>query len=235
MAQLNDFISQVKGEGLMHTNRFAITMALPRGVNAGGVDIRKVLLFCDSVTLPGVTISTTPAFTYGEAREMPYEKLFAPATFSFFVDNSMNVKKLFDVWQGSIIDPQTRQTNYYRNYITDIQIDMYDVYDNARYRVILHEAYVKDIAQVQMDYANKDLMKLPVTIQYKYWTATDAHASVTHPDNRGFFERLFDDFFGDTFAIPDNYFNDFGGFQSSFQTYTPELGGLSLPGASFAA
>ena len=232
MAQLNDFIGQVKGEGLMHTNRFAISMNLPGTI--GSVDKQKVLLFCDSVTLPGVTISTTPAFTYGEAREMPYEKLFSPATFTFFVDNSMQVKKVFDKWQGLVIDPTTRHTNYYRNYITDIQIDIFDVYSNARYRVTLHEAYCKDIAQVQMDYANKDLMKLPVTIQYKYWTATDANAVVKHPDNRGFFERLFDDFFGDTFAIPDNYFNDFTGFQSSFQSYTPELGGLSLPGASFA-
>jgi hypothetical protein len=237
MAQLNDFIGQIKGEGLMHSNRFAVQFDLPRSLkagNAGGVDMRKILLFCDQVTIPGVTISTTPAFTYGEAREMPYEKLFAPATFSFFVDNSMHVKKVFDKWQGVIINPQTRITGYYREYITDITITIYDIYSNTRYQVKLHEAYLKDIGQLQMDYANKDLMKLPITIQFKYWTASDANASVKHPDNRGFFEKLFDDFFGDSFQVPDSYFNDFGGFQSSFQNYTPELGGLSLPGASFA-
>jgi len=235
MAKLNDFIGQIKGEGLMRNNRYAITMALPNGVNGGGIDTRKILLFCDSITIPGVTISTTPAFTYGEAREMPYEKLFAPANFTFYVDNSMEVKKLFDIWQGSIIHPVTRQTGYYDDYRTDIQIDIFDVFDNARYRVILREAYVKDIGQVQMDYANRDIMKLNVTMQYKYWDSTDAHASVTHPDNRGFFDKLFDSFFGDSFAVPSSYFNDFTGFQSSFSKYTPELGGLSLPGASFAA
>ena len=236
MAKLNDFIGQVKGEGLMKQNRYIITMALPRSLQAlYSGDLRKVLLFCDTVSIPGVTIGSSPALTYGEVREMPYEKLFTPANLSFYVDNSMHVKKLFDQWQGTIVNPQTRNLGYYRNYTTDIDIDILDVYDNNRYRVTMHEAYLKDISPIQMDASNRDVMKLNVAIQYKYWTASDAYASVSHPDNRGFFEKIFDAFFGDGFELPTGYFNDFPSFQGDFNRTVPKLGGHSLPGAAYSS
>lgn len=235
MAQLNDFIGQIKGEGLMRNNRYVIVMPLPKGLagtyNTG--QMQKVLLFCDSISVPGVTISTMPARTYGEIREMPWEKIYSPANLSFYVDNSMEVKKLFDQWQGIIQSPTTRNMGYYDDYKTTITITIVDVFNNSRYDVTLHEAYLKDIGAIQMDASNRDVMKLNVTIQYKYWTSTDANSSVAYPDNRGFFEKLFGGFLGDTFDTPSKYFSDFTGFQSGFNNVTPNLGGLSLPGASY--
>lgn len=232
MAKLNDFIGQVKSEGLMRNNRYIITMPLPRGLLSTNMNMQKVLLLCDSISVPGVTLSSTPARTFGEIREMPYEKVFAPANLSFYVDNKMEVKKLFDNWQGIIQDPQSRTHGYYFNYTTNIDITILDVYDNSRYQVTLHEAYLKDISAIQLDASNRDVMKLNTTIQYKYWTSTDAYASVSHPDNRGFFEKIFDDLFGDSLT---GYFDDFTGFQSSFNqnTVNPQLGGLGLAGAAY--
>ena len=232
-AKGSDFIAQVKSQGLMRNNRYIVEMSLPRAMNRGGIDMRKVLLFCDSVTIPGVTLTSTPAKTYGEVREMPWERLFQPASMSFYVDNAMHVKKVFDEWKDLIQDPVTRDIGYYVNYTTDIQIEIFDIDENARYRVTLYEAYVKDIASITMDMANRDVMKLPVTFQYKYWKSTDAYSSVTPRDNRGFFEKLFGGFIGDTFSIPKNYFNNFGGFQKDYNTMTPNLGGQKLSGASY--
>ena len=229
MAKLNDFIAQVKSEGLMRTNRYIIEMNMPTGMRPT-VNMRKILLLCDSVNIPGVTISTTPARTYGEIREMPYEKIFAPANLSFYVDNKMEVKKLFDEWQAVIQNPVSRNHGYYRDYTTKIDITILDVYDNQRYQITLHEAYLKDLGSVQMSNESREVMKLNVTLQYKYWTATDAYASVSHPDNRGFFEKIFDSLFGDTKT---GYFNDFNGFQKEYNQTTPNLGGLNLAGAAY--
>ena len=229
MAKLNDFIAQVKSEGLMKSNRYIIEMVMPTGMRPS-VNMRKVLLLCDSIAVPGVTISTTPARTYGEIREMPYEKIFAPANLSFYVDNKMEVKKLFDEWQGVIQNPTTRNHGYYRDYTTKIVITILDVYDNQRYQITLHEAYLKDLGSVQMSNESREVMKLNVTFQYKYWTATDAYASVSHPDNRGFFEKIFDSLFGDTQT---GYFDNFNGFQKEYNQITPSLGGLNLAGATY--
>jgi len=227
MANLNEFIGSIKTQGLMRSNRYAINFSLPRNVQNSGSDLRSILLFCDSVTLPGVTISTTPALTYGEIREMPYEKLFAPVTFTFFMDTAMNVKQVFDNWQAAIVDPVTRQTGYYDDYTTDIEITVFDINDNSRYSVKLYQAYLKDLGQISMDYANKDVMKLPVTMQYKWWESSKSATSLKKYSN-----GPLGDFFGDSFNIPDGYFSDFTSFQSSFERNIPSVGQLSLPGAS---
>lgn len=162
MSTLNDFIASVKSEGLMRTNRFLVEF------NMVG-DTRLVQLYCDSVQLPGLTISTTQARTYGEPREIPYERLFDNINLTFHIDNSMNVKMIFDNWIQSIQNPKTRSMSYYDDYVTNMRIYVLDVSDSKRYYVDLFECYPKSIGSIQMDHSSKDSMKLQVSINYKYW------------------------------------------------------------------
>jgi hypothetical protein len=142
----------------------------PKRVNLGS--LRKVLLFCDQIQLPGVNYSTTQIRTFGEFRETPYEKLYDNLTMSFYVDNDMKIKGLFDEWIGSIQDPITRTFSYYDQYISEMKIEVQDLQNKTRYEMTLYECYPKNIGSIQLDYANKDYMKMQVTMQYKYWTAT---------------------------------------------------------------
>ena len=48
---------------------------------------------------------------------------------------------------------------YYDDYTTQVEIAVLDPNNNARYFVTLYDVYVKHIAPIQMDYANKDVMK----------------------------------------------------------------------------
>ena len=81
------------------------------------------------------------------------------------------VKKLFDQWQNQISNPITRTYNYYNNYARNMVIEVQDINDNTRYSVCLWECYPKTVGNIQLDYASKDVMKLSVGMQYKYWTA----------------------------------------------------------------
>ena len=58
MATLNEFISNIKSEGLMRTSRFAVTMQPPRSLGNSVKDLRKILLYCDSINLPGINLET---------------------------------------------------------------------------------------------------------------------------------------------------------------------------------
>lgn len=167
---INRFIAEIKGGALARTNRFAVLFTPPAGVNPA--DLQKVLLFCDQVQLPGANYSTVQNRTYGEFRETPYEKIYDNISMSFYVDNDMKVKALFDDWMNVISNPVTRTYNYYNKYITNMVIEVQDLNDNTRYEVTLWECYPKGISSIQMDYASKDVMKLQVNMQYKYWTAT---------------------------------------------------------------
>ena len=164
----------------MSTNRYRVEFSLPPALAASKNtynyvgDLRTVLLYCDSAQLPGMSVSTQQSRIYGEFREMPYERLFDNINLTFYVDNTMDSKALWDAWINSIQDPVTRQFNYYNDYITDITIFVLDKADKEQYKVKLYECYPKSISPIQMDYSSKEMMKIQVSINYKYWLAGSA-------------------------------------------------------------
>lgn len=165
---LKNFIAQVKTEGLMRTSRYSVSMRLPKSINSSA-NMRKILLFCSDITIPGVTIATNQIRIHGEVREAPNEKIFDNANLSFYVDNNMEVKKFFDSWVNSIQNPVTRNFSYYDDYTTEIKVDIEDTKDRKRYEVSLYECYPKNVGQIQVGYDQKEVMKLQVSINYKYW------------------------------------------------------------------
>lgn len=219
MSKLNEFIANVKSEGLMHNSRFAVSLGVPIAMSSD-IELRKMLLFCDAVPLPSISMSTTQARTFGEYREMPYERLFANINMSFFVDNSMQVKGFFDEWMTKIIDPQTRSIGYYKYYISDMVIDVFDIAEQQRYQVKMYECYPKEISQIQLDYANKDVMKLTVSMNYKYWTSSRVEGvSGAIAENVERDDLQAEGFIGDSVSPPKGYFSNFSGFQTAYNSF----------------
>lgn len=165
-----NFISEIKSQGLARTNRFAVTFTPPAAVNPA--NLRKTMLFCDTASLPGMNYSTIQNRSFGEVREVPYERLFDNVQLTFHVDKEMQVKALFDQWMMSIQNPVTRTFEYYKNYITNMQIEVQDLADNTRYEMTLYECYPKTVSAINLDNSSKDTMKMNVTFQYKYWTSS---------------------------------------------------------------
>lgn len=229
MSTLNDFIAQVKTIGMARTNRFNVIITPPQSLNRiGNTGLQSILLFCDQVQIPGLNLATIQNRTYGEFREVPYEKLFGDIQMSFYVDNNLSVKSLFDDWMGLIQNPSSRTFEYYDNYVTDMQIEVEDTANRIRHRTNVYEAYPKTIAPIQLDYASKDVMKMQVTMQYKYWRTE-------------YFE-IFDEPVGKPtspepnspvrdFLVPESYFNDFEGYQEDWNNAQKAIktAGLELP------
>ena len=202
---LTDFIAKVK-QGMARNNRYLVTIPLGYG-NASEI----ASLFCESVSLPGLSVATTPHRIYGEQREVPYERMFDPVTFTFYVDSGLIIKKAFDDWMAQIIDPLTRTQAYYNDYIRDVTIEVYNVDDTVPYAVTLYKAYPKSVQAVQLDANGKDIMKLTVTLVYKYWEskeiAEQVQADQTAIINSDTFQDPFEVLTGDGFNSED-YFNN---------------------------
>lgn len=220
---IKDFISEVKKGALARSNRYAVSFTPPTNVQKAyltGVEpstLRKTILFCDQIQLPGLNLSTVQNRTFGEFRETPYEKLFDNINMSFYVDNDMKVKSLFDSWMASIQDPTTRTFRYYDQYTCDMTIEVQDLNDKTRYQCKLFECYPKTIGAVQMDYASKDVMKLSITMQYKYWTAEPK--SVLPNDQTV------------STGLIDRFTKDFTGFQQSLNNVIGSNAGNFVTGA----
>lgn len=202
-----DFIAEIKTQGLSRMNRFTVQLTPP---NSNPAVTRKTLLFCEKASLPGVSYSTTQNRSFGEFREIPYEKLFDTCQLTFHVDRHMTVKKLFDDWMAYIQNPVNRSFQWYRNYITDLKIQIQDLEDKVTYEVALYEAYPKVLGAVSLDAEGKDTMRLDVTFQYKYWTSS----LIKEMDNGQLL----------TADSLSKYNSDFTGFQESYNKGLGEVG-----------
>lgn len=184
--------------------------------NTNPANIKKTMLFCDSATLPGVNFSTVQNRTFGEPREVPYEKLFDTCQLTFHVDKNLMVKGLFDQWIQSIQNPVTRTWSYYRDYTTEMKIEVQDLADNTRYEMTLYECYPKTISAINLDNSSKDTMKLTVTFQYKYWTSSNI-------EQIGNGQKINKNFI-------DKFMDNFSGFQAALNKGLGETGGNFVTG-----
>lgn len=219
MTQLNQFISTLKQNGIMRTSHFEVMFGLPPVLSGSSQftynNLSNILMFCESTALPGLNISSTPARTYGEIREMPYERMYGDILLTFYVDNSMLVKRLFDQWSNeSIQDSVTRDMNYYFDYVTDIDIHVLDIGANMRYTVTLHECWPKLIGQIEMNNASKDYMRLPISMNYKYWTSTQNDVVIEEERSNSILSRA-----KRFITVPDKYYTDFNAFQAGINSF----------------
>jgi hypothetical protein len=210
---IQQFIADIKTKGLSRSNRYTVFFSPP--VTFQNTNLQSIMLLCDQATLPGASFSTTQNRSFGEFREVPYEKLYDSATFSFYVDKDLEVKYMFDQWINSIQDPVTRKFNYYDSYTTDLSIDVQDLNDQTRYTLNMFECYPKSINSIQLDYAAKDIMKISVSMQYKYWTST----TKTVLENNEVIDA----------AVLNEYYNNFYQFQSRDVANS----GIEFGGSSF--
>ena len=223
--KLTQFISEVKG-GVAKTNFFVVNLTIPESIHVIEPiksKMNRIMLFCDQAQIPGLSFSTAQVRSFGEYKEVPYEKLYEPVTLSFYVDADMTVKKLFDEWVALIQDPTTRLFNYPKYYLTDkIDIIVNDAQDQNRYMVTLHKAYPKALAPIQLDYSQKDVIKLQVTLAYQYATTTQLAGGVQAASN-DLMNSVTSQMPGYNYgysamtSIPTNYFNDFSRFQQAYQ------------------
>ena len=220
---LKNFIALVKTEGLMRTSRYNVSVRVPKSMSYSP-NMRKILLFCSDITLPGVTMATNQIRIHGEVREAPNEKMFDNASLSFYVDNNMEVKKFFDQWMESIQDPYTRNFNYYDDYISEIKIEVEDTKDRKRYEIIMEECYPKNVGQIQIGYDQKEVMKLQVSMNYKYWTSRSFAAPKETKESPWARFLKVPTINGREFtsqpSVPEEYTSNFNGFQQDFNTMT---------------
>ena len=204
-----DFIAEIKTKGIARTNRFTVDFSPPKAMPE---TTKRMLLFCEKASLPGINFATTANRSYGETREVVYDRMFDPVTLTFHVDRNMSVKNIFDVWSQHIINPIDRSVGWYSDYVTPMTIRIQDLEDKVTYLVQLFDAYPKTIGAVSLDAQNNnDTMRLDVTFQYKYW-----YASVITQDPYTKLEKTSGGFRG--------YLDNFTGFQEKYMKGLGEAG-----------
>lgn len=219
--KISDMVSKLS-VGVARNNRYSIIMSVPIS-GEGLMPLQDVLLFCDQIQLPGLSVQTTPNRVYGEVRETPYEFNYEPLNASFYVDSDMHVKFMFETWIKSLQLGNRRTFNYYDEYVCpQMNILVQNIEEKTTYQVTLYEVYPKTVSPVQMDYSSKDIMKMSVTFAYKYWDSVLIEASKDQLDANGILKDSVDELYK-TVEIPNEYLQDFQQFQSGINSVKSQL------------
>ena len=160
-ASLNQFISKVKTEGLLTGVHYYVVFADQTG--------REISMMCDSVNLPGMTNGTTDIRLFGENREVPYMPIYPSLELSFISDRKMIIKQYFEQWSNAVVDKTTRAVGYYSNYVKQLDIVVTDKEGKSIYCARVFEAYPKAIQDIRFGFDNKDIIRVNVTLAFKYW------------------------------------------------------------------
>jgi hypothetical protein len=186
---LNEILGMGRSsDGISRPNRYEVTLLPPTGSRGspgignniftkimgemlGDGTVRATGLKCESISMPGRNIDTTPDTNmYGPERNIATGFTFADITATFQCSSDMKEKKYLETWQRLAYNPQTWAMGYYNDYVGTIQIHTLDEQNNKRYGVELVEAYPKTIEAQALSYTTPNSYQtIGCTFTYRYW------------------------------------------------------------------
>jgi len=169
---LNNFLSEFHSDnGYALPSRYEVIITSPAEGNA-----RKVSMRCESLDLPGRSLNTsTDSNMYGIAPEIVDGITFGGTlSMTFQSSSDLEERVFFEHWQEMAWDKGTWNVKYYNEYAYPIEIYVLDQQNTRRYGIKLFECYPKEIGPSSFDAGPaSDIVKIPVTMQYKYWETLD--------------------------------------------------------------
>jgi len=178
-SKIDDFKSTIgKRGGLAASNRFSVTIVPPTAslLNLGGLfgegpvvnDPRDISILCDSCSLPGRLIQTGDYDAVGRnPRKYPTTIIEEDVSFTFTLTNDVYIKKLFDNWLESIIDPVSNLVSYDSEYKVDTHIQLLDKNNATIYGVRLIDSYPTSVNSIDLSNENTD-SKIVVSVNMTY-------------------------------------------------------------------
>jgi hypothetical protein len=186
---LNNFLSEFHNDnGYALPSRYEVLISAPGG--AASQNTRKINLRCESISMPGMNLSSTiDSSMYGVQAEVVDGVSFADTiAMTFQSSGDLEERIFFERWQEQAWDRETWNIKYYKDYTGTVDIYILDINNNKKYGIKLYECYPKTIEAVPLDYARAtDIIKINISMQYKYWDTLDITANP-----KSLVEKLFD-------------------------------------------
>ena len=128
----------IRNKGLgsaVATNVISILTGAQKDRPVNLTDDRRVCLLCETTNLPALNISVKNQRIFGPAYQRPVTSEYGGEglSFTFHVDREMTVKRLFDAWMQTIVNPETFTVAFPESYVCDITINQLDEFNNITY------------------------------------------------------------------------------------------------------
>tara|TARA_B100000287_G_scaffold433481_1_gene495318 strand:+ start:1148 stop:1894 length:747 start_codon:yes stop_codon:yes gene_type:complete len=173
--------ASVVNTGHLSPARYEVTVNCPaldtiirlrRNLTLRGENVNERLsVSCESVSMPGRSVSSQPNKIYGPVREMPYEKLYSgDLDMEFRVGKDMFERLYFEQWMDLVTFQGNHHMNYMDNYAGTVTIAQLDHDDDIVYQIELFEVYPKTINPISYGYGNvDDYVKQSVSLHFRHY------------------------------------------------------------------
>ena len=189
---LNDILSGFRAnEGYARPNHYEVVIYKPKLAWANWesenenrfdidsvTDMDKISMRCESVTLPGRTLSTVDDTNiHGPRRQVVDGVMYADSVSMTFQSSSDGAERVaFEKWQYRAFNPKTWQVGYYNHYVGTVEIFLLDHQMQRRYGIQLMEAFPKILSDVNLSGpASTEILKWTVDMNFRYWQTADTN------------------------------------------------------------
>ena len=172
---LSQFIGAVREDSLARVNRFEVIINTPKDLLLSGKNrsnARAVSLYCEMASLPPVNISTKSFKIFGPTYQRPFGAEYGGEGISltFHVDRDMQVKKFFDEWTATVVDPDSGLVGFQEDYISTLTLKQLNEHDEVTYELELEEAFPRSVNLLELNNsAQNQTHRLNVLFAYRYW------------------------------------------------------------------
>lgn len=195
---VQNFSDNLAARGTLQTNKFEVRMTapnvfftndivVPAGRRSGFLETSRNLRFrAESVNLPGVLIDAYETRRHGVGPQQKFgtNVRFSEFSVTFIEEGSSNIYEFFYYWINSIFDTggymstttvatpiPTYLTSYKSEYITDVEVRVYDNQGNQKNSVTFIEAFPLSLGDVSLSWSdNNRLFRTSVTFGYTQWS-----------------------------------------------------------------
>jgi hypothetical protein len=136
---------------------------------------RRVRAFCSAINMPDRTIVTKDVKHNGPARKIAYDFNSQDITATFYADKFLRERTYFELWQKAAVSTTTFNYNYYKDYVTNLNIFQLGQYalrqerDDVTYGVQLIDCFPKTISAVDYSAEENVVQTFTVTFSFRYW------------------------------------------------------------------
>ena len=183
---VSDFTANISKKGLASANKFEVRVFIPltngntttEPLSAGVVHRHEELeLMCDTATIAGKTIQTSPEIQYGLRREVAYgAPTFDALTLTFYCSEELEEKKILDRWQNKVVktggDNPSFNIGYYDDYakFSKIEVIKLSMSGEVVFKYQYLEVYPKTITSIDLSHGTSSgPVKISATFNYSRW------------------------------------------------------------------
>ena len=130
-------------------------------------DPRDISLLCQGANIPGRQITTIDYQAEKQIVPIPYAVIDEDVTLKFLLTGDYYIKRMMDDWASSIVNLDSYQVGYKKDFACDVIIQQIDAKNVPVYGVKLINAFPTSVTGIELDQAQESApMELSVTMSY---------------------------------------------------------------------